>query len=336
VKTSFGKSMILQAVSILIRKSVTVVVLPLDQIGQEQAEYITCIGGRPCFLNADTISARVLADIQGGKYTHVLISPKLAIGDKFHATAIDLIFKEQLGLVVVDEAHLVLQWGRDFRTDYARLGQLRSLFGSRVPWFACSTTLDAKALKELKKGVSFEDDVTIKRTSIDRPELVIRTGWIPKNSRQNASTLRFIFDEGGRTDAKSTPMPQQIPKTIVFFNSKKDAYAAMQECRNWLQNNDKHKYSKKQARETIKVFHRDTAKFDKEAIIAEFKRLGEDSSVRVIFATEALGLGVNLPDVRHIILYGLPKGGEPAIMWQRGGRASRDGQDGDIILLIDD
>jgi len=114
--------MILQTVSILIRKSVTVVVLPLDQIGKEQAEYITRIGGRPCFLNADTISARVLADIQDGKYTHVLISPKLAIGDKFHATAINPKFKERLGLVVIDEAHLVSQWGRDFRTDYARLG----------------------------------------------------------------------------------------------------------------------------------------------------------------------------------------------------------------------
>lgn len=56
----------------------------------------------------------------------------------------------------------------------------------------------------------------------------------------------------------------------------------------------------------------------------------------MIFATEALGLGVNLPDVRRVILYGLPKGGEPAIMWQRGGRASRDGQDGEIVLLIDD
>src|SRR5256714_2022472 len=119
-KTSFGKSMILQAVSILTRKSITVVVLPLDQIGQEQAEYITRIGGRPCFLNADTISARVLADIRDGKYPHILISPELAISDKFHATAIDPVFKERLGLVVVDEAHLVSQWGRDFRTDYAR------------------------------------------------------------------------------------------------------------------------------------------------------------------------------------------------------------------------
>ena len=335
-KTSFGKSMILQAVSILICKSITVVVLPLDQIGQEQAEYITRIGGKPCFLNADTISEKVLVDVRNGKYTHVLVSPELAIGDKFHATAIDPVFKERLGLVVVDEAHLVSQWGRDFRTDYARLGQLRSLFGSYVPWFACSATLDAEALKQLKKGVGFEDDVSIMRTSIDRPELVIRTGWIPKNSHQKASALRFIFDKGGRTDAKSTPRLQQIPKTIVFFDSKKDAYAAMQGCRNWLQDSDKHKYSKKEARNTIKVFHRDTAKADKEDIIAMFQRLAEDSSIRVIFATEALGLGVNLPDVRRVILYGLPKGEEPAIMWQRGGRASRDGQDGEIILLVDE
>jgi superfamily II DNA helicase RecQ len=289
-KTSFGKSMILQAVSVLIHKSVTVIVLPLDQIGLEQAEYITRIGGRPYFLNSATISTRALEDIQKGKFTHVLISPELAISDKFHATAVNPVFKEQLALVVVDEAHLVSQWGRGFRTDYARLGQLRSLFGERVPWFACSATLDAEALKELKKGVGFAPDVTIIRTSIDRPELVIRIGWIPKNSRQNASALRFIFDKGGQSDANSTSIPQQIPKTVVFFDSKKEAYAAMQACRTWLQNSDKHKYSKKQARETIKVFHRDTAKFDKEAIIAEFQRLGEASSIRAIFATEALGL----------------------------------------------
>ena len=150
-KTSFGKSMILQAVSILISRSITVVVLPLDQIGKEQAEYITRIGGRPCFLNADTINARVLADVRNGKYTHVLISPELAISDKFHATAIDPVFKERLGLVVVDEAHLVLQWGRDFRTAYARLGQLRSLFGGHVPWFACSATLTPRRSRHSRR-----------------------------------------------------------------------------------------------------------------------------------------------------------------------------------------
>jgi len=335
-KTSFGKSMILQAVSLLIRKSITVVVLPLDQIGLEQTEYITRIGGSPFFLNADTISMKVLTDIQNGKYTHVLISPELSISDKFHATAIHPVFKEQLRLVVIDEAHLVSQWGKGFRTEYARLGQLRSLFGSHVPWFACSATLDDEALKKLKEGTGFEDDVTIMRTSIDRPEIVIRTGWIPTKSRPNATALRFLFDGGCRTNAKSNPIPQRIPKTIVFFDSKKEAYTTMQECINWLQESDTHKYSTKQARDTIKVFHRDTAKFDKEVIIAEFQKLADRSSIRVIFATEALGLGVNLPDVRRVVLYGLPKGKEPAIIWQRGGRASRDGQDGEVILLIDE
>ena len=82
---------------------------------------------------------------------------------------------------------------------------------------------------------------------------------------------------------------------------------------NWLQESDTHTYSAKQARDTIKVFHRDTAKFDKEAIIAQFQQLAHRSSIRVIFATEALGLGVNLPDVRRVLLYGFPKGKSPPL-----------------------
>ena len=71
-------------------------------------------------------------------------------------------------------------------------------------------------------------------------------------------------------DAKFTFMPQQIPKTVVFFDSKKDAYAAIQECRNWLQESNKYKYLKNQIRKTIKVFHCNIVKFDKEMIIIEF------------------------------------------------------------------
>ena len=44
----------------------------------------------------------------------------------------------------------------------------------------------------------------------------------------------------------------------------------MQEYRNWLQGSNKHKYLKKQAKETIKVFYCNTAKFNKEAVIVEF------------------------------------------------------------------
>ena len=68
--------------------------------------------------------------------------------------------------------------------------------------------LNAKALKELKKGVSFKDDITIIHTLIDWLKLVIRTGWIPKNLYQKASALRFLFNKGSQTNTKSTPIPQ--------------------------------------------------------------------------------------------------------------------------------
>ena len=58
--------------------------------------------------------------------------------------------------------------------------------------------------------------------------------------------------------------------------------------------------------------------------------------IRVIFATEAIGIGVNLPDVRRCGLYGIPRGDKhPAIVWQRGGQASRDGLPGEIIVLVE-
>jgi superfamily II DNA helicase RecQ len=209
------------------------------------------------------------------------------------------------------------------------------MFGDRIPWFACSATLDDKTLNDLKTGAGFGNDVAVIRTSIDRPGLAWRIGLIPKGSQAQASALRFLFDKGKRPAPEASPAPQEIPKTIVFFDSKKEAYTALDGCRNWLLQSEQHQYSKKQVKDSIKVFHRDIAKYDKEAILLEFQRPAKDSSIRVIFATEALGLGVNLPDVRRVVQYGVPNGNEPAIVLQQGGGAGRDGRDAETILLMD-
>jgi superfamily II DNA helicase RecQ len=133
-KTSFGKSMILQAVSVLVNKSISIVILPLDRIGQQQASYIEQIGGQPCFLNADNINEKLLMDISNGKYTHILMSPELAVSERLRKTTQDPKFKDRLALVVVDEAHLVSHWGVNFRTDYSRLNLLRTILGPSIPW----------------------------------------------------------------------------------------------------------------------------------------------------------------------------------------------------------
>jgi superfamily II DNA helicase RecQ len=210
--------MILQAVSVLVNKSISIVILPLDRIGQQQASYIEQIGGQPCFLNADNINEKLLKDISNGKYTHILMSPELAVSERLRKTIQDPKFKDRLALVVVDEAHLVSHWGVNFRTDYSRLNLLRTILGPSIPWFACSATLDSKTLTNLIKGVGFGTGVKIQRTSINRPELVIRIGSIPKNKYRSFSALRFIFDQVPVSDDKPIVEPADIPKTIVFFS----------------------------------------------------------------------------------------------------------------------
>jgi superfamily II DNA helicase RecQ len=332
--------MILQAVSLLLDKSITLVVLPLNQIGVEQANYIENIGGRPCFLNRETFSSELLDRIQAGKFTHVLLSPELAISGKFRPTAIHPGFRDRLALVVVDEAHLVAQWGKNFRTDYARLHQLRSLFGSEVPWFACSATLDMETLHVVIEGLGFPKDVEILRTSINRPELLIQTAWIPQGAHKKATALRFLFDNG---PCQPILRPSRIPKTLVFFDSKNDAYTAMENCRYWLQQNRQPdeasvqhcNYSLQEAMDTVKVYHSNTAKADKEAMIKELQKPGPQSKLRVLMTTEALALGVDLQDIDQVVMYRFPKNLQPATLWQRGGRACRLGQDGKIIILVD-
>lgn len=226
-KTSFGKSMILQAVSVLLSKSITLIILPLHQIGEEQTNYIRQIGGQPCFLNAKTVNMDILKQIQEGRYTHVLLSPDQAITTQLRSVALHPQFQARLGLVVIDEIHLVSHWGRDFRPSYARLNILRSYLGGGIPWFACSATLDPDTLKSIMKNVGFGHNTKIQRTSIDRPEIRIRVGRIPSKSKDHKmAVLRFLFSSELSPAEKAAncqrihyQKPENIPKTIVFSNS---------------------------------------------------------------------------------------------------------------------
>lgn len=109
----------------------------------------------------------------------------------------------------------------------------------------------------------------------------------------------------------------------------------MKKCREWLQQRPDHPISRKAARDMTRVYHWNTAKADKEKILADFKKPGDSLLVRIIFATEALGLGIDLPDIQQVVLYGLPRTLEPSILWQRGGRACQDGQEGEVIILFE-
>jgi superfamily II DNA helicase RecQ len=65
-------------------------------------------------LNADTVSDSLLKDITDAKYTHILMSPELAISERLREIILEPRFKDRLALVVIDDAHLVQLWGVKF------------------------------------------------------------------------------------------------------------------------------------------------------------------------------------------------------------------------------
>jgi hypothetical protein len=110
-----------------------------------------------------------------------------------------------------------------------------------------AATLDPSTLDAMIKGVGFDTNVTIQRTSIDRPELLLRLGIIPKKSGKVFTTLRFVFDPEPLSTSLARTKPTDIPKTIVFFDSKDDIQKAHDVLMAYLQSYPKYQYTKKEA-----------------------------------------------------------------------------------------
>ncbi|KAI5305619.1 hypothetical protein KEM56_003855 [Ascosphaera pollenicola] len=81
-KTAFGKSTVLQFVFMLQCDSVTIIILPLDQIGKEQKEKVEKLSGKPFFLHGPTNNAKNRQRIANSEFTHVLIGPEQAVTDQ--------------------------------------------------------------------------------------------------------------------------------------------------------------------------------------------------------------------------------------------------------------
>jgi len=112
-------------------------------------------------------------------------------------------FRSRIGLIAIDEVHLVSEW-REFRGEYTHLIELRRILGGdqgEVPLFGCSATIDSRVEEEVKTlaGFSKEDggnvSLEIIRTSVDRPEIALCTLPIPRGQLSNFDHLYFLLAE---------------------------------------------------------------------------------------------------------------------------------------------
>ena len=295
--TGAGKSAIYELAGLL-RSGPTVVVSPLIALEDDQLAHLRDAG-----LSATVVNSRISSQARaealaaaGGANEFVFVSPEQLTNPETRAALV----RVKPGLFVVDEAHLVSQWGQDFRPDYLRLGAQADVLGADV-----RLALTATAAPPVRQEI-------IKRLALQDPEVVIGDFNRPEI---NLSVHRVFSAEGKQREIERA-VSEWDGSGIVYAATRAGAQTA--------------KEALAAAGHSVTLYHAGLPMATRRQAMESFL----DGSTRIMAATVAFGMGIDKADVRWVV-HADPPGSIDAY-YQEIGRAGRDGKQAEARLVYHD
>lgn len=311
--TGSGKSLIYQLPAVALReegiRATTLVISPLIALIEDQVTSMKALGISVGGIGGNfDYSSEIRA--QNGEFTILYSTPEKILCWQH---GLDQMLKHtKLVCIAIDESHCVSEWGHDFRPHYRRLGEIRDwIQGMRVPTVALTATATSMVLSDIINNLKLVQPY-IARTSLNRANIkyCIR-------ERFGFSDLLNLFKDFKKEQLlKSSAM---FPPTLVYVNTKKEAEDLTLKTRE-----SQNEYLRELS---IAFYHAGMKPSDRSNVQADFM----ENKLNIVIATVAFGLGINKPDIRIVINYGMCKAIES--YYQQTGRAGRDGGESFAHLL---
>jgi ATP-dependent DNA helicase RecQ len=300
-RTGWGKSAVYFLATRLLRDAgagPTFLISPLLALMRDQAAAAERVGVRAASINSANVRDwRAIEDqIAADQVDLLLVSPERLNNPGFAARVLPLLTR-QAGLVVVDEAHCISDWGHDFRPDYRRIAQILRTLGEGVPVLGTTATANARVVADVAEQLG-HDTLTL-RGPLDRASLILSTVALPSA----AERLAWLAEQ----------LPQLPGSGIVYCLTVPETRRVA----TWLQANgiDAHAYSGK----------------DDPADRLVVEQVLAANACKAVVATSALGMGYDKPDLAFVVHYQAPD--SPVAYYQQVGRAGRALDRAEVILL---
>ncbi len=294
--TGGGKSLCYQIPALLL-PGVTLVVSPLISLMKDQVAALNGAGIPAAFLNSSLEEEEfrtVCREIRQGMHKLVYVAPERLFQEQFLA----MMQQQTIPLVAVDEAHCVSQWGQDFRPSYLQIRQFADQLNQRPPVGAFTATATQRVKDDIRQLLALRQPLEL-TTGFDRPNLFFEVQRMEEREKFPC-LLAYLNDRPQATG-------------IVYCSTRKKVDEV---------------YEKLDGQNIpVARYHAGMPPEERQRSQEAFLF----DQVRVMVATNAFGMGIDKSNVNFVIHYNMPLDLES--YYQEAGRAGRDGQDADCILL---
>jgi ATP-dependent DNA helicase RecQ len=277
-----------------------VIISPLLALMRNQVEAASRAG-----IHARTINSanqdewdEITGGIKDGTVDVLLISPERLNNPEFRDTILPEL-AATTGLLVVDEAHCVSDWGHDFRPDYRRLRTFLAGLAPRTPVLATTATANARVVADVAEQLDPAGDALVLRGSLDRESLRLAAATLPSPGHRLA-WLADHLDELPGSGIIYTLTVAAAAETATFLRTRGYPVAS---------------YTGQDEDAERRAVEQDLL----------------DNKLKAVVATSALGMGFDKPDLGFVVHLGAPP--SPIAYYQQVGRAGRAVTSAEVLLL---